>query len=92
MKKIKTDKITDSHSTLTNAAQEVLNLASKLEEVTKIGIGYITHVRGGRRDLKFTPIAGGIKAIVRGSGAVQELYIYTGAPKITEKKLLGFFK
>lgn len=89
--KIKTAKITDSHSSLTSAAAEVLGLAEKRPEVSKIGIGYIAHVRGGRRDLKFLPITGGIKAMVRGSGAVQELYIYTATPEETEKYLIENF-
>jgi len=91
MGKIFNNKITDSHSTLTDTAKEVMTIVTKYEEVTKVGIGYITHVRGGRRDIKFLPINGGIKAIVRGSGAVQELYIYTNDPKVVEERLLTKF-
>ncbi|MEI6420419.1 MAG: DUF2103 domain-containing protein [bacterium] len=92
MAKISNSKTTDSHSTLTDTAKEVLSIVSKFDEVSKIGIGFITHVRGGRRDIKFLPINGGLKAVVRGSGAVQELYIYTNESKTVIEKILKTFK
>lgn len=84
--------ITDSHSTLTDTAQDIVEILSKDKEVTKVGIGYITHVRGGRRDIKFSPINGGFKAVVRGSGAVQELYVYTKAPEYIIGKISKYFQ
>lgn len=71
--------ITDSHSTTTEASEEIIKAAQKLKEISKIGIGMIktTKSKGGKRAIKFLPITGGVKAIVRGSGTVQELYIYT---------------
>ncbi len=71
------NKITDSHGTRTDASTEVVNIVQKLTEVTKISLGEIRHVSGGRRDIKFLPISGGIKAAVRGNGAVQYVFIYT---------------
>lgn len=85
------EKITDSHSTITDTAIVVVNEASKQNSVTKIGIGNITHVGGGRKSLKFLPITGGVKAVIRGSGSVQEIYIYTNTPEETKKKLLENF-
>ena len=72
-------KITDSHSTTTEASDEIIKAAKNLKEISKIGIGIIktTKSKGGKRAIKFLPITGGVKAIVRGSGTVQELYIYT---------------
>lgn len=72
-------KITDSHSSTTEAADEVIKAAQKLKEISKIGIGIIkqTKSKGGKRGIKFLPITGGVKATVRGSGTVQEIYIYT---------------
>jgi len=92
MGKIFNSKITDSHSTLTDTAKEVMTMVTRYEEVTKVGIGFITHVRGGRRDIKFLPISGGIKAMVRGSGAVQELYIYTSNTEVVTNRLSKAFK
>ena len=91
MSKLNNNKITNSHSTLTDTAREVVEIAQKYIEVSKIGIGFITHTHSGRRGIKFLPISGGIKVIVRGSGAVQELYIYTSNPEIIKDGLLQSF-
>jgi len=86
-------KITNSHSTLTETAEKLVEKAVRLELVSKIGIANITHVGGGRRSLKFLPITGGIKAVVRGSGSVQDIYIYTNKPeeaKVELEKIFSF--
>lgn len=85
-------KITDSHSTLTKPSEKVMEEAAKISSVSKISISIIKQVGGGRRSLKFLPITGGIKAVVRGEGAVQELFIYTDDPVGTEEKLKGKWK
>jgi hypothetical protein len=84
-------KITNSHSTLTEVAEKLVYEAIKSPLISKIGIANITHVGGGRKSLKFLPITGGIKAVVRGSGSVQELYIYTNKPAETEAELTKIF-
>ncbi len=84
-------KITSSHTTMTDATLGVVDRANRLSEVTKIVLGVITPVRGGRRDLKFLTITGGVKAVVRGSGAVQDIYIYTKAPERVTNVLSGGF-
>ena len=91
MSKLDNDKITDSHSTLTDTAREVIEITQKYTEVSKIGISFITHTHSGRRDIKFLPINGGIKAKVSGSGAVQELYINTNDPEFIKNKLTESF-
>lgn len=85
-------KVTASHSTMTEAAAEVANHAHKLTQVTKISLGEIRHVNGGRRDIKFQPILAGIKAKVRGTGAIQELYIYTNKPEEVARILTEEFR
>ncbi len=85
-------KVTASHTTVTEAGEEVVRHARRLELVTKISLGQIWHVSGGRRDLKFLPIIAGLKAKVRGNGAVQELYIYTKEPKKVERLLMESFR
>lgn len=84
-------KITDSHTTSTETAAVVIDVLSKLDEVTKISLGSIRHIGGGERRLKVAPITGGIKIAVRGSGAVQDLFVYTSNPLSTEKKLENIF-
>lgn len=86
-----TGKVAPSHSTVTDTAALVANQAHKIIEISKISFGEIRHVRGGRRDIKFSPINGGIKAKVRGSGAIQELYIYTDEPSKVEQLLRDSF-
>ncbi len=84
-------KITNSHSSLTETAEKLVAKAIKLESISKISISTITHVGGGRKSLKFLPITGGVKAIVRGSGSVQDIYIYTSNPEETKIELEKIF-
>ncbi len=80
---INRNKITASHSTLTETAKEIVRVALSLEKVSKISIGIIKRTRtgGGRKDIKFLKVTGGIKAKIRGSGSVQEVIFYTSSPK-----------
>ncbi len=84
-------KITNSHSSLTETAEKLVVKAVKLELISKISISTITHVGGGRKSLKFLPITGGVKAVVRGSGSVQDIYIYTTNPEVTKFDLEKIF-
>ena len=89
----KKNKLAPSHSTLTEVAREVIETLHKINDVSKVSIGIIktTASKGGKRGIKFLPITGGLKAVVRGSGTVQELYIYTKNPEATSKILLNIF-
>ena len=84
-------KITNSHSTLTETSEKFLSEAVKSHLISKISIANITHVGGGTKSLKFLDITGGIKAVVRGSGSVQELYIYTNSPNEAMAELTKIF-
>ena len=85
--------ITDSHSSTTDASAEIIKQAKKLGSISKIGIGIIkvTKSKGGKRSIKFLPITGGVKASVRGSGTVQELFIYTKEIDLAKKYLSEVF-
>ena len=85
--------ITDSHSSTTDASAEIIKYAKKIEAISKIGIGIIknTNSKGGKRGIKFLPITGGVKASVRGSGTVQDLYIYTKEIELVKKYLSEIF-
>ncbi|MFA6463735.1 MAG: DUF2103 domain-containing protein [Candidatus Paceibacterota bacterium] len=82
-------KTTRSHTSATEASNEIIKAAEKIDEITKIGIGIIkiTKSKGGKRGIKFLPITGGVKAVVRGSGTVQELFIYTNETELVKKYL-----
>ena len=85
--------ITDSHSSTTDASMVIIKQAKKLGSISKIGIGIIkvTKSKGGKRSVKFLPITGGVKACVKGSGTVQELYIYTKEVEDVKKYLSDIF-
>jgi hypothetical protein len=58
--------------------------------VTKIALGVITPIRSGQEHLKFMPVSGGLKMQVRGTHAVQVIWLYTTNPdaviaEITQK-------
>lgn len=91
-KKSKSSKITRSHSTQTETSKIVVDYLDKMKDVSKISLGIIKHVPGGRNDITFQPITGGIKAAVRGNGSVHELYIYTNNPEKVKEGLFGLFK
>jgi len=84
-------KITRSHSTASEAACEVVQVAINLPEVSKVSVGYIRNIGGSNRSLKFADIIGGILAKVRGNAAIQEVYIYTNNPEKTKAALLNGF-
>ncbi len=83
-------KTTRSHTSTTELSNEIIHAAEKIKEISKIGIGIIkiTKSKGGKRGIKFLPITGGVKAVVRGSGTVQELFIYTNEAELVKKYLL----
>lgn len=87
------NKLTYNHTTLTDAAREIVEAVHHIPHVSKVSVGIIktTASKGGKRGIKFLPITGGVKAIVRGSGTVQELYIYTKNPDIVTQLLLRIF-
>jgi len=86
-------KITRSHTSTTDATAEIITALKKLKAVNKISIGIIktTTSKGGKRAIKFLPITGGMVAMVRGSGTVQELYIYTDEIDFVKNYLLKVF-
>jgi len=81
------------HTTLIDAAVLLVKQADRLREVTKISPAYIRQTKStSQRRVKFTGINGGWKVTVRGSIAVQEIYIYTRDSEKTKLELEGVFK
>jgi len=85
-------KVTSSHRTVTGASAIIVDAASRIPEVTKISLGKITHVPGGRKDLKFSQITGGFRVAVRGAGAVHEVFIYTDDMTTVQKLLIKSYQ
>lgn len=85
-------KITRSHTSAIEKADEVVSLIQKLPEVTKISLGIIKHIGVGKPAVKFHPITGGFKAVIRGNISIQEIFVYTKDPDEVQKKIKGLFK
>ena len=84
-------KITRSHTSLIDAAEGLVKKATQMDEVSKISFGIIKKINIGKPRIKFLPITGGVKAIVRGNAYVREIYIYTNEPSLISKTLTDIF-
>jgi hypothetical protein len=84
-------KITRSHTSAIEKADEVVSLIQKLPEVTKISLGIIKHIGVGKPAVKFHPITGGFKAVIRGNISIQEIFVYTKDEMGVQKKIKSLF-
>jgi hypothetical protein len=85
-------KLTRSHTSLIEAAEEVVKHATEMSEVSKISLGVIKSISVGKQRIKFLPITGGIRAIIRGNASIQEIFIYTTDENKTIKVLTELFE
>lgn len=69
-------KITRSHTSAIEKTRDVLSVIERLLEVSKISLGIIKHIGVGKPTVKFHPITGGFKAVIRGNISIQEVWIY----------------
>ena len=81
-------KLTSSHTTIIDAAIPVVDLLQSSGEVSKISLGVIKHIGKGKPGIKFHPVVGGWKVVVRGNISLQELVVYTSDPETTRTNLL----
>lgn len=87
MSHISGKKIAKSHSTVIKTAEPIIRSALKLTEVSKIITGEIATIRNGTERIKFTVIPAGLKIMIRGINARQQLFVYTNKPNLTQEKL-----
>ncbi len=80
-------KFTRSHTTLIDAAVPIVDKAEDLSEVSKISLGEIKVIGKGLQNVKFFPINGGWRLVIRGNISRQEIYIYTDDPEKTKWEL-----
>ena len=74
------------HTTVIDAAQQVVNLAHKMPEVTKVVAGFITPgIKGGQQRIKIKEMVGGLLLVVRGSASMQEVRVYSNNIKKTQR-------
>ncbi len=74
--------MTRSHTSAIEKVQQLLPVLQKTPLVTKISLGIIKHIGVGKPTIKFHPITGGFKMVVRGNISVQEVFVYT--PNVDE--------
>ncbi len=91
MSKATHKKITRSHTSTIEKAEEVVAMIQKLPEVTKISLGIIKHIGVGKPTVKFHEITGGFKAVIRGNISIQEIFVYTKDPSGVQKRIKGLF-
>ena len=80
-------KITRSHTTIIDQALPIINFIEKHAEVNKIGLGMIKKITVGNPRIKYLPITGGFKLVIRGRISIQEFYIYTKEPKLLQETI-----
>ena len=85
-------KLTRSHTSLIEAAESVVKRATEMSEVSKISLGIIKSISVGKQRIKFLPMTGGIRAIIRGNASIQEVFIYTTDDNKTIKILTEVFE
>lgn len=89
-------KITRSHTTIIDLALPIISFIEKQPDVSKIGLGIIKSLKVGDPRLKYLPITGGFKLIIRGRVSIQEFYVYTKEVKSLQdtisKKYSGIFR
>jgi siroheme synthase len=83
-------KFASSHTTIIEAAEDLVDAATRLPDVTKISLGEIKVIGRGMRNIKFLETAGGFKCIVRGNTSRQYIYIYSNEPVQTRHSLSAF--
>jgi hypothetical protein len=81
-------KLTRSHTTIIDIAVPVITWIEKDSLVNKISLGIIKKVTVGTPRIKFLPITGGFKMVIRGRISIQEFFIYTKEPDSTQKAIL----
>lgn len=84
-------KITRSHTSAIEKAAKVVALIQNRPSVSKISLGIIKHIGVGKPTVKFHPITGGFKAVIRGNISLQEIFIYTKEPETIQGMIKGLF-
>jgi len=74
-------KITRSHTSIIDGARDAINQAEASPLVSKIALGIIKNIGTGKPSLKFHPMVGGFRVIIRANVTIQEFFIYTKSAK-----------
>jgi hypothetical protein len=85
-------KLTRSHTSAIEKAEEVVAVIQKMPAVTKISLGIIKHIGVGKPAVKFHAITGGFRAVIRGNISIQEIFVYAKEEAAVKKKIQGIFR
>jgi hypothetical protein len=87
-------KVSRRHTTLIDAAHDVVKAARRVASVTNMTFGVIEQVKGSavNKRLKIEDIPAGLRVVVRGSKTIQELFIYTTNRQETAKAITKAFR
>lgn len=81
-------KLTRSHTTIIDAAAPLVDYLQNHDGVSKISLGLIKNIGKGNPGLKFHPVTGGWRVVIRGNVSLQELVVYTSDPDRVRAGLL----
>lgn len=84
-------KITASHTTIIDIALPIINKVERNPHTNKISLGMIKQLKVGTPRLKFLPITGGFKMVIRGRITIQEFFIYTKEAEILQQFISKIF-
>jgi len=82
-------KLTRNHTTLIDAAAPVVDFLQECDVVSKISLGIIKNIGKGAPGLKFHPVTGGWRVVVRGNVSLQEIVVYTEEPHKVYRELMN---
>jgi len=71
-------RVSKQHSTVIEAAHDVVKFLHTLPVVTKIALGRIdVHLPPTEKRMKFSEIRGGLKLQIRGTNSIQQIMVYS---------------
>lgn len=82
-------KLTRNHTTLIDAAAPLVDYLQACAEVSKISLGMIKNIGKGTPGLKFHPVTGGWRVVIRGNVSLQEIVVYTEEPHKVRRSLVS---
>ncbi len=81
-------RVSKQHSTVIEAAEDIVKFLHKVPEVSKIALGRIdVHLPPTEWRIKFAEIRGGIRLQIRGTNSIQQIMIYTSESAVIKERL-----
>lgn len=80
-------KVGRRHTTFIPHSEVVIQTAKAIPEVSKVVLGRVAQVRSAKSFMRTERTKTGIKVVVRGSAAWQQLFIFTTEPDMVANRL-----